>query len=82
MKALVLKEPGVTAVESIADLVPNAQDVVLKVRMVGLCGSDLNSFRGKNPMVSFPRVLGHEVAGTVVSAPGDLQPGTNVTLSP
>ncbi len=82
MKALVLKEPGVTAVESVADLVPGEQDVVLKVRMVGLCGSDLNSFRGKNPMVSFPRVLGHEVAGTVVSAPGDLKPGTDVTLSP
>ncbi len=82
MKALVLKEPGVTAVESVADLAPNEQNVLLKVRMVGLCGSDLNSFRGKNPMVSFPRVLGHEVAGTVVSAPGDLKPGTDVTLSP
>ena len=82
MKALVLKEPGVTAVEAVADLVPGEQDVVLKVRMVGLCGSDLNSFRGKNPMVSFPRVLGHEVAATVVSSPGDLQPGTDVTLSP
>jgi 2-desacetyl-2-hydroxyethyl bacteriochlorophyllide A dehydrogenase len=82
VKALVLKEPGVTAVESVADLAPNEQNVLLKVRMVGLCGSDLNSFRGKNPMVSFPRVLGHEVAGTVVSAPGDLKPGTDVTLSP
>jgi len=82
VKALVLKEPGVTAVESVADLTPGEQDVVLKVRMVGLCGSDLNSFRGKNPMVSFPRVLGHEVAATVVSGPGDLQPGTDVTLSP
>jgi threonine dehydrogenase-like Zn-dependent dehydrogenase len=82
VKALVLKEPGVTAVESIADLLPGKDDVVLKVRMVGLCGSDLNSFRGKNPMVSFPRVLGHEVAGTVVTAPAKLPPGTDVTLSP
>jgi threonine dehydrogenase-like Zn-dependent dehydrogenase len=82
VKALVLKEPGVTAVESVAELTPGAQEVVLKVRMVGLCGSDLNSFRGKNPMVSFPRVLGHEVAATVVSAPGELKPGTDVTLSP
>jgi threonine dehydrogenase-like Zn-dependent dehydrogenase len=82
VKALVLKEPGVTAVESVADLAPSTQDVLLKIRMVGLCGSDLNSFRGKNPMVSFPRVLGHEVAATVVSSPGDLQPGTDVTLSP
>jgi len=35
--------------------------------MVGLCGSDLNSFRGKNPLVSFPRIPGHEVAATIVS---------------
>ena len=53
--------------------------------MVGFCGSDLNSFRGKNPMVSFPRIPGHEVSATILegspSHPG-LSAGTNVTLSP
>jgi threonine dehydrogenase-like Zn-dependent dehydrogenase len=82
MKAVVLKEPGLSAVESVADLVPVEHEVTLKVRMVGLCGSDLNSFRGKNPMVSFPRILGHEVAGTVVDGAGQFAVGTNVTLSP
>jgi 2-desacetyl-2-hydroxyethyl bacteriochlorophyllide A dehydrogenase len=82
MKAVVLKEPGLAAVESVAELAPIDREVTLKVRMVGLCGSDLNSFRGKNPMVSFPRILGHEVAGTVVDGAGQFAPGTNVTLSP
>jgi threonine dehydrogenase-like Zn-dependent dehydrogenase len=53
--------------------------------MVGLCGSDLNSFRGRNPMVRFPRILGHEVAATVIDdVPGfpALRAGVEVTLSP
>jgi threonine dehydrogenase-like Zn-dependent dehydrogenase len=82
MKAVVLKEPGIAEVETIAELSPVEREVMLKVRMVGLCGSDLNSFRGKNPMVSFPRILGHEVAGTVVDGAGAFAPGTDVTLSP
>jgi alpha-L-fucosidase len=40
--------------------------MLLTVRMVGLCGTDLNSFRGLNPLVSFPRIPGHEVSATVV----------------
>lgn len=85
MQALVLKEPGDAAVESVAEIRPKAGEVLLRVRRVGLCGSDLNSYRGKNPMVSFPRILGHEVAATVVhDTPGrpDLAAGTDVTLSP
>ena len=85
MQALVLKQPGDAAVEAVRDASPNEGEILLKVRRVGLCGSDLNSFRGKNPLVQFPRILGHEVAATVVhDTPGraDLRAGTDVTLSP
>ena len=37
--------------------------VLIRVRTVGFCGSDLNTFRGLNPLVSYPRVPGHEIAG-------------------
>ena len=53
--------------------------------MVGLCGSDLNSFRGLNPLVTFPRIPGHEVSATVVHGDdGDsrLSPGTDVAIFP
>lgn len=45
---------------------PNScgREILLKVGMVGFCGSDLNSFRGLNPLVSYPRILGHEVSAT------------------
>ncbi len=82
MKALVIRKPGDAAVESVAEPVVTGEKLLLKVRMIGLCGSDLNSFRGKNPMVSFPRVPGHEVAATIVNGNASLAAGTDVTMSP
>ena len=66
MKALVLRAPGEAAVEVVPDPVRNPNQVLLQVRCVGLCGTDLNSFRGKNPLVTYPRVLGHEISATIV----------------
>jgi 2-desacetyl-2-hydroxyethyl bacteriochlorophyllide A dehydrogenase len=57
-------------------------NLLLKVEMVGLCGTDLNSFRGKNPLVTYPRVLGHEIAATVVEGTPNVPAGTHVTVSP
>lgn len=85
MKALVIQSPGVLSLESRPEPVVGTDEVLLKVRMIGLCGSDLNSYRGKNPMVSYPRIPGHEIAGTIEKVQGeaaDLKPGMSVTLSP
>jgi threonine dehydrogenase-like Zn-dependent dehydrogenase len=85
MKALIIKKPGEAVVESVPEPVRSGEKLLLKIRMIGLCGSDLNSFRGKNPMVTFPRIPGHEVAATIVSGSNDnpgLAAGVNVTMSP
>jgi threonine dehydrogenase-like Zn-dependent dehydrogenase len=85
MKALIIKKPGEAAVESVPEPLVSGENLLLKVRMVGLCGSDLNSFRGRNPMVTFPRIPGHEVAATIVTGSKDipaLAAGINVTMSP
>jgi threonine dehydrogenase-like Zn-dependent dehydrogenase len=85
MKALLLTEPGQASVETVPDPSRKAGEVLLQVRRVGLCGTDLNSFRGRNPMVSYPRVLGHEISATIVqSSPAhpELAAGTNVCVSP
>src|SRR5579885_2011838 len=85
MRAVVLRNPGQIDLGSIADPVLTDGDVLLKVRMVGFCGSDLNSFRGLNPLVTYPRILGHEVSATVVEDRGKDSPltvGTNVAVSP
>ena len=85
MKALVIRRPGEAVVENVAEPEPQPGEILLWVRMVGMCGSDLNSYRGKNPLVRFPRIPGHEIAATVLqphSSRPELKLGTNVTLSP
>ena len=82
MKAFVLQEPGRACIEVVPDPVPRPGDLLLQVRMVGFCGSDLNSFRGLNPLVSYPRILGHEVCATVVQGDSEMAAGTDVALLP
>ncbi|HKV78458.1 MAG TPA: zinc-binding alcohol dehydrogenase family protein [Candidatus Sulfotelmatobacter sp.] len=85
MKALVLQKPGKASIETVPDPLLTPGNVMLNVRMVGFCGSDLNSFRGLNPLVSYPRILGHEVSATVLENKGQdsrLSAGTDVAVSP
>lgn len=83
MKALVMKGPRDAQIINVPEPVPASGDALLRVCMVGMCGSDLNTYRGNNPMVSYPRVLGHEVAA-IIEDPGasGLPRGTHVTFSP
>ncbi|SFF58966.1 zinc-binding alcohol dehydrogenase family protein [Sunxiuqinia elliptica] len=61
-------------------------DVLLKVKYVGFCGSDLSTFLGKNPMVTYPRIPGHEISAEIVTlgnqVPDSLAIGQNVTVVP
>src|SRR5258708_19012558 len=82
VKALVLKKPGEASVEIVPDPVAARGELLLRVRMVGFCGSDLNSFRGRNPLVTFPRIPGHEVSATVIEGDSSLPAETDVALSP
>jgi 2-desacetyl-2-hydroxyethyl bacteriochlorophyllide A dehydrogenase len=82
MKSLVLKAPGQAEIVPMAQQQEDQDGVLLRVELVGLCGSDLNSFRGTNPMVSYPRIPGHEIAATVVEGAKNIAAGTRVTVSP
>jgi len=82
MKAVVLRGPGEVVIEERPEPALLDGNVLLKVNMIGLCGSDLNSYRGKNPMASFPRIPGHEISATVVEGSAAFKSGDQVTLSP
>ena len=82
MKAIALTAPGKVKVIDVPEPVRGEGEVLLQVEMVGLCGTDLNSFRGKNPLITYPRVLGHEIAATVLEGTPDLPAGTRVAVSP
>jgi threonine dehydrogenase-like Zn-dependent dehydrogenase len=82
VKAFRMAGPGAAGVVEVPDAVVSQGEALLRVKMVGMCGTDLNTFRGRNAMVVFPRVPGHEVAAEVVEGGGELAAGTAVTISP
>lgn len=86
MKAFFITAPGRSEIRDIAIPQVGPEDVLLRVRMVGYCGSDLNTWRGKNPMVTLPRIPGHEVAATIekvgANVPSQFRTAMNVTVSP
>src|ERR1700679_1059910 len=64
---------------------PGAGEVLVRVLMVGICGTDLHAFEGTQPFFSYPRVLGHELAVEVIEL-GDgvegLQAGDRCAVNP
>ena len=86
MKAFVIAEKEVVEAKMIEDPVMGPTDVLIEVRYVGLCGSDLNSYRGLMPFVTLPRIPGHEISGVIiekgVNVPKTLNIGDKVTVSP
>ena len=86
MRALFIEQARQTAIGEIPVPAPGGGEVLLRVRMVGLCGSDINTWRGKNPLVRLPRIPGHEIAATVeavgAGVPESIAIGAPVTVSP
>jgi len=86
MQAFRITEPGKTEIVDLPRPEPAEGEVLLRVRKVGFCGSDLSTFKGLNPLVSYPRIPGHEMAATVEAVgggvPDRIQPGADVTVIP
>jgi len=84
MKALILDKPGQFSFAEVEG--PQDQDKVhIKVRSIGICGSELSAFKGVFPLGDFPRSLGHEIGGEVIYAPEnqrDFKVGDKVALEP
>ena len=85
MRALAIDRPGSARVVERPRPVPGPDEVLVRVQRAGLCGTDLSTFLGKNPLVSYPRVIGHEIAGTIEELGAGVtgwMAGARVTLSP
>jgi 2-desacetyl-2-hydroxyethyl bacteriochlorophyllide A dehydrogenase len=85
MKAICLQSPGKINVQEVGRQPRKSGEVLIKVRSLGICGSDIGAYMGTNPLVSYPRIIGHEVAGEVVEVSTGEQAlaiGDHVVLEP
>ncbi len=86
MKAIHIEKAGKLSLVNLKKPLPGAGEVLLRIRYVGFCGSDLSTYLGKNPMVEYPRVPGHEISAIIESigpeVPADIEVGESVTVVP
>jgi 2-desacetyl-2-hydroxyethyl bacteriochlorophyllide A dehydrogenase len=86
MRAFVIDKPGATSLVDISEPAIGETDVLLRVRTVGFCGTDLSTFRGANPLVSYPRIPGHELGCTIeavgAAVPKEFRVGQDVLVHP
>jgi len=84
MKALVCTTPG--QFDYIEKEAPVAEEgkAIIKIKRIGICGTDLHAFEGTQPFFSYPRILGHELAGELVDAGGaaGFEKGESVSFIP
>jgi 2-desacetyl-2-hydroxyethyl bacteriochlorophyllide A dehydrogenase len=68
MKTIILEQPGVLRLaEAAPPDRPGAGEALVRVRRVGVCGTDIHAFKGEQPFFSYPRVLGHELGVEVLA---------------
>jgi len=72
MKAIEITEPGKICLSERDKPTPNSGEVLLKINRIGYCGSDLAAFKGLNPLVTYPRVPGHEIGATIAELGKDV----------
>jgi 2-desacetyl-2-hydroxyethyl bacteriochlorophyllide A dehydrogenase len=88
MKMICLEEPGRLALLSAEDPLPASiqpWEALVRVRRIGVCGTDIHAFNGRQPFFSFPRILGHELGVEVVavgSSTKNVKPGDRCSVEP
>lgn len=84
MNVVVCSQPGTLIHERRPVPVRAPGDVLIRVRRVGICGTDMHIFGGTQPYLSYPRVMGHEMAGEVAEADvgSGFEPGQVVYVMP
>ncbi|WJF89660.1 Zn-dependent oxidoreductase [Paraburkholderia bonniea] len=85
MLSIVVDQPDSLSVRVMPLPTPTAGEVRVRVRYAGICGSDLHIYRGKNPFVSYPRIIGHEFVGQIEAVGAGVNParlGERVAVDP
>lgn len=84
MISLVCTEPGTLKYTETHVPTPAPDEILVRIRAAGVCGTDLHAFAGRQPYFSYPRIFGHELAGIIANANGHTMynEGDMVTVIP
>ena len=85
MKAITIVSPSVVEIRDVEKPVPGEGEALLRPLFGGICGSDLNSYRGTNAYLTYPRIPGHEFSAEIVEIGENdrgFRPGDIVTANP
>ena len=84
MRTVICETPGTFRIVERPVPEPEAGEVLVKIKRMGVCGTDLHIFNGKHPFLEYPRVIGHELSGEVAATGegGSLAAGTPVYIMP
>jgi 2-desacetyl-2-hydroxyethyl bacteriochlorophyllide A dehydrogenase len=67
MKSVVCIKPGTLDVQDVSRPVDKPGHVIIAIKRIGICGTDIHAYGGNQPYFNYPRVLGHELAGVIES---------------
>ena len=84
MKTITCQKPGELTLIETKMPEPKQGEALVRIRNIGICGTDLHAYKGRQPFFEYPRILGHELAAEVVD-PGNsagLNPGDPVVINP
>jgi len=84
MKTLVCSRPGAFEYNELPAPVLQPGHAILKIKRIGICGTDLHAYQGTQPYFNYPRILGHELAADLADADGStgFVPGEALTFIP
>jgi threonine dehydrogenase-like Zn-dependent dehydrogenase len=85
MNQVVLNKPGDFTLSKVSDPARKPDEVLVRVQRIGICGTDIHAFHGRQAFFNYPRVLGHELAVEVLEVPAgceSLHPGDRCSVEP
>ena len=85
MKYIVCEKPGQFLLKEKEAPIRKQGEALVKIRQVGICGTDLHAYQGNQAFFTYPRILGHELAVEVLEIednPKKIKPGDHVVVMP
>lgn len=85
MRQIVLEQPGRFISVQAGPPARRANEALVRVHRVGVCGTDLHAFTGQQPFFTYPRILGHELGVEVIEVPANdrgIKPGDHCAVEP